>query len=229
MDESKEGEEADGLADQFKVLGNAKRVRLLRFLVEPHYLEEIASELKMARQTAQEHVQLLLEAGLVRKVPGRRESGPVTDYVVVPQRLFALYESVGKLGGLEPELEAEATRPLTQPLMTGLAPPRPQDLARLTIVHGLHIGRTSALGGAGPWLVGRDPHAALCLDYDPFVSQRHAEIRRGPAGYEVVDLYSSNGTFVDWKRLARGASEPVENGAVVRVGKSLLVFRRPTL
>jgi len=224
-----ETDESEGLADQFKVLSNAKRLRLLRFLVQPHYLEEIASELRMARQTAQEHVQLLLDEGLVRKVAGRRDTGPVADYVVVPQRLFALYESMGKLAGLQPDVGEEALRPQTQALKTGLAPQRAQELPRLTIVHGLHIGRTVALTGSGPWLIGRDPHAAACLDYDPFVSQRHAEVRRGSAGYELADLYSSNGTFLDWKKVSRGGSERLANGDVVRIGKTLLVFRHPTL
>ncbi|HEV8360853.1 MAG TPA: FHA domain-containing protein [Candidatus Thermoplasmatota archaeon] len=218
----------DGLAQYLKVLGNAKRLHLLQFLVAPHYVEEIASELKMARQTAQEHVQQLLDIGVIQRVRGRRDSGPVTEYVVVPQRLFRIHEEFGRLGTLEPETgTAQEMRPPTSPLVTGAAAPREQDLPRLTIVHGMRLGSTMALTGQGPWLVGREPTAAVCLDYDPFISTRHAEVRRAAGGFEVADLYSSNGTWVDWKRLARGGAERVENGAVVRVGKSLLLFRKP--
>lgn len=222
-----EASDLDGLAGYLKVLGNPKRLKLLQFLVKPHYLEEIASELKMARQTAQEHVQQLLDIGVVQRVRGRRDSGPVTEYVVVPQRLFRIHEEFAKLGVLEPELEDQPMRPPTSPMVTGAAAPKEQDLPRLTIVHGMRIGQTMALTGQGPWLVGREPTAAVVLDYDPFVSARHAEVRRSGAGFEVADLYSSNGTWVDWKRLARGSAQRVDNGAVVRVGKTILLFRKP--
>ena len=218
------------LAAYLKVLGNPKRLRLLQFLVKPHYIEEIASELKMARQTAQEHVQMLLDIGVIQRVRGRRETGPVTEYVVVPQRLFAIHEEFGTLGVLQPELEEEQVtmRHLTQPLAPGAAAPKEQDLPRLTIVHGMRIGQTTPLVGNGPWLVGRDPAATVCLDYDPFVSTRHAEIRRASGGgFEVADLYSSNGTFLDWKRVARGTAQKLDNGGALRIGKSILLFRKP--
>lgn len=226
-DKGTEGEGFDALAAYLKVLGNPKRLHLLQFLVHPHYLEEIASELKMARQTAQEHVQQLLDIGVVQRVRGKRETGPVTEYVVVPQRLFSIHQEFGKLGVLEPELEEQLLRPPTSPLVTGAAAPKEQDLPRLTIVHGMRIGQTTALTGQGPWLLGREATATVVLDYDPFVSSRHAEVRRVANGFEVADLYSSNGTFVEWKRLPRGATQRVENGAVVRVGKTLLLFRKP--
>lgn len=220
----------DQLAGALKVLGNAKRLRLLHFLTQPHYLEEIASELKMARQTAQEHVEQLVDLGVIQRVRGRRDHGPVTDYVVVPQRLFALYEDVGKLGVLHPEVAGDPLmRPMTTPMATGVPAPREQDLPRVTIVHGMRIGQTVPLGGQGPWLLGRDPAAPVCLDYDPFVSTRHAEVRRVAGGFELADLYSSNGTFVDWKRVSRGGAQKVENGSVLRLGKTLLLFRRPVL
>lgn len=226
--EPDEGGDLDSLASYLKALANAKRLHLLRFLQKPHYLEEIASELGVARQTAQEHVQQLVELGVVQTVRGRREHGPVTDYVVVPQAVFRIHEKFGKLGMLEPDVDEEPElRMATSPAVTGVVAPKEQDLPRLTIVHGMRIGRTMALSGQGPWLLGRDPHATACLDYDPYVSTRHAEVRRTAGGFEVADLYSSNGTFVDWKRLARGGAQRLDNGAVVRVGKSLLLFRKP--
>lgn len=223
-----EGQGLDALSGYLKVLGNAKRLHLLQYLVKPHYIEEIASELRMARQTAQEHVQQLLDIGVVQRMRGKRDHGPVTDYVVVPQRLFGIHEEFGKLGVLEPELdERPELRPPTSPMVTGAQVPKEQDLPRLTIVHGMRIGQTATLTGSGPWLLGRDPAATVSLDYDPFVSARHAEVRRATGGFEVADLYSSNGTYVDWKRLPRGAAQAIANGAVVRVGKSILLFRKP--
>ncbi len=228
VDDTEEADPLEALAGYMKVLGNSKRLNLLRFLVKPHYLEEIASELKMARQSAQEHVQQLMEIGVVQRVRQSREPGGVVDYVVVPQRLFAIHEEFGKLGGLSPEVEdGEDLRPRTAPLVTGQATPKEGDLPRLVIVHGMRIGLTTALAGQGPWLVGREADATISLDYDPFVSARHAEVRRTPAGFEIADLYSSNGTFVDWKRVPRGNRERLDNGTVVRIGKTILIFRRP--
>jgi pSer/pThr/pTyr-binding forkhead associated (FHA) protein len=96
---------------------------------------------------------------------------------------------------------------------------------RLTVARGRHDGQMALLQGAGPWLVGRDPEAALPLDGDPYVSARHAEVRRGPEGFELADLYSSNGTYHEGARLPRGAVVPLSEGALVRLGETVLVFR----
>jgi hypothetical protein len=58
-----------------------------------------------------------------------------------------------------------------------------------------------------------------------YVSSRHAEVRRGPRGFEVADAFSSNGVWVDGKRLPRGGVVPIANGALVRAGRTLLLFR----
>lgn len=219
----------ESLATYLKVLGNAKRLRILKFLQKPHYLEEIASELKMARQSAQEHVQQLLEIGVIQRVRNDRQPGAVVNYVVVPHRLFSIQNDFGELSLLEPEVdEDEDLRPRTSPLLTGQVAPKEQDLPRVTIVRGMRVGQTITLVGNGPWLVGRELDAAVSLDYDPFVSGRHAEIRRAPGGgFEAADLYSSNGTWVDWKRLPRGSVAKLENGFTLRAGKTILLFRKP--
>lgn len=218
------------LAAYLKALANPKRLRLLQYLTEPHYLEEIASELGVARQTAQEHVQQLVELGLLETVKGRSEHAAVTSYVIVPQRLFSVYEMFGKLGDLERDLEerVDVRMPTTMDAAIGPTIPKENELPRLTIVHGMRVGYTAVLSGQGPWLVGRDPHSTVCLDYDPYASTRHAEVRRGAGGaFELADLYSSNGTFHDWKRVARGGVQRLDNGSLLRIGKTLVLFRRP--
>lgn len=57
-------------------------------------------------------------------------------------------------------------------------------------------GQPLAAGAERAYLVGRDPGADLVLDV-PTVSARHFSIRRVAGGYEVRDLGSSNGTFVN--------------------------------
>lgn len=58
---------------------------------------------------------------------------------------------------------------------------------------------------------GRFPARAL--------SRRHAEIARSSGGWSVVDLQSSNGTFLGDRRLTPGESTPLPIGALVRFGQ----------
>ena len=56
---------------------------------------------------------------------------------------------------------------------------------------------------AGVTTIGRDPANDIVLD-DLMVSRRHAELRTaGPGRYEIVDLDSHNGTFVNGRRVYR--------------------------
>jgi pSer/pThr/pTyr-binding forkhead associated (FHA) protein len=79
--------------------------------------------------------------------------------------------------------------------------------------------------------IGRDPPAPESLikaisarGYDN-ISRSHAELRLdSPAGgVTVVDLGSSNGTFVDGVRIPANKPIPLKNGAVVRFAASLSV------
>lgn len=220
-------EPEDGLALALKALAHPKRLRLLRYVTEPRSLEEIAGELKLARQSAQEHLDQLLSLGLVESRRGRGEHGPVTQHVLVVSRLFDVYDRLGsKLGLLAAELDEDVRAYMpTTPLATRVPGPAGADTPRLVIVHGMRVGQTIPLQGSGPWLIGRDPSAALCLDYDPYVSHRHAEIRRGPKGLEIGDALSSNGVYVDWVRVPRGGSMTIANGSLLRAGKTLVLFR----
>jgi ABC transport system ATP-binding/permease protein len=52
--------------------------------------------------------------------------------------------------------------------------------------------------------IGRTPDNDLVLADDLAVSRHHAEVRRSPAGdYEIIDLNSHNGTYVNGKRVSR--------------------------
>lgn len=72
------------------------------------------------------------------------------------------------------------------------------------------------------------------LDLAPFggyhlgLSRRHAVIRRIGQGYEVVDLGSVNGTWVNDERLVPYKSYPLESGSYLRIGNmQLFVVYRP--
>jgi signal transduction histidine kinase/pSer/pThr/pTyr-binding forkhead associated (FHA) protein len=71
--------------------------------------------------------------------------------------------------------------------------------------------------------MGRDASNAIQL-HDTEVSRQHAEIRCADGGYVIVDLASSNGTFVNGQRVDR---HRLTSGDQVQLGGTLMLFTRP--
>jgi hypothetical protein len=74
------------------------------------------------------------------------------------------------------------------------------------------------------------------LDLAPFggyslgVSRRHVTIRQARAGYEVLDLGSVNGTWLNDERLAPHRAYPLPSGSYLRLGRmQLLVLYQPAV
>lgn len=67
---------------------------------------------------------------------------------------------------------------------------------------------------------GRHPQSDIFLD-DVTVSRRHAEFRRNGDSYEVSDVGSLNGTYVNREPIE---SSTLSNGDEVQIGKFRLVF-----
>src|SRR3954469_2759208 len=78
----------------------------------------------------------------------------------------------------------------------------------------LVIGRVQA--GAG----------ALIALIDPTVSRAHARLVRTAQGYALEDLGSANGTALNYARL--GAPRLLQDGDLIKVGGTVLVYRTPT-
>lgn len=55
------------------------------------------------------------------------------------------------------------------------------------------------------------------------LSRRHAMIRRGETGLEIMDLSSTNGTWMNDERLAPNKPYPLKNGAQLRLGRLRLL------
>ena len=74
--------------------------------------------------------------------------------------------------------------------------------------------------------LGKAPHNQIVLA-DPTVSSAHAVILTKGGEYCIVDLGSRNGTYVDGEKLG---SEPrvLKHGDSIRVGSTVLTFRRPS-
>ncbi|MFH2009337.1 MAG: sigma 54-interacting transcriptional regulator [bacterium] len=72
-----------------------------------------------------------------------------------------------------------------------------------------------------PYTVGRSSDADLTLTDDK-VSKLHFRIRQTSSGFEIADLDSTNGLFVQGARVL--GKSPLSSPAVIRVGRAVLVF-----
>jgi len=137
-----------------------------------------------------------------------------------------------------PAAPAVASRPLAPPIAPPVAPPTAQPVAPPIAPPTLPLGvPRHARPGGGPLpgadaagrvhrldrpvlRIGRAPANDVVLS-DLLVSRAHAELRSGPAGAEIWDLDSGNGTYVNG-RLVRGQRLAV--GDVVTIGPYSLAF-----
>ncbi|HET7089974.1 MAG TPA: FHA domain-containing protein, partial [Anaerolineae bacterium] len=84
------------------------------------------------------------------------------------------------------------------------------------------------LAQADSLTIGRDPANDLHLD-SPVVSRRHARIERVPAGHVLIDLSSTNGTYVNGSRLQPNSGVTLRPGDVVHIGPFRLTYQPSTL
>lgn len=84
-------------------------------------------------------------------------------------------------------------------------------------------GQTSLEPAPYPYAIGRSPDNQVMVN-DSKVSSHHAQIRQQGQGYEVIDLGSSNGTFVNEERLMPNVPRALSSGDQIRVGDTILAF-----
>ncbi|RIV36635.1 FHA domain-containing protein [Micromonospora radicis] len=101
----------------------------------------------------------------------------------------------------------------------------PQLLPLLTVATGPMRGLGFRLGHQ-PLVIGRDPAVDIVV-HDPHLSRRHAEIWLAGEGVSVVDLGSTNGTWVNELRTTGVAR--LTDGDVIRIGQTELRFFDPGL
>jgi pSer/pThr/pTyr-binding forkhead associated (FHA) protein len=74
--------------------------------------------------------------------------------------------------------------------------------------------------------IGKAPHNRVVLS-DPTVSSTHAIVLARDGGFNIADLGSSNGTFVNGRKLGN-ESHVLRHGDKIQLGQALLTFRNPT-
>lgn len=213
------------IARLLRPLASPVRLGLLRFLARPRYLEEIASHLGVSRQAARKHLEQLAAIGAVERRPGTREGRAVTEYTVNQQAIYLVYDEFEKLGSLG---NAEREQPLSRTLQRGgpIAPGSAGQGPCLFVMRGFDTGRRIPLARrpGAEWIIGRDERCSMVVKYDPFLSNRHAEVLYEGGRFILADLKSTNGTSHNWAPLGRGGRANLRHGDVVGVGKALLLF-----
>lgn len=120
-------------------------------------------------------------------------------------------------------LPQESTLLIPAPAQTRApeAPPR----SRLVIQESptLEPGVSFELGSA-PLTIGRTQENAIALGADEYASARHARVEPLRDGVWIVDLGSTNGTYVNEQPVE--GRERLQDGDVVRVGETLLRIER---
>ncbi|MDX1686518.1 MAG: FHA domain-containing protein [Candidatus Promineifilaceae bacterium] len=98
----------------------------------------------------------------------------------------------------------------------------PSSMYKLTVRKGPQQGQAYPLVSSMV-TIGRDPMADIVIA-DPEVSRQHARLTRTAEGYEIQDLGSTNGTFVDGQRLT-GDPVRLESGQAISMGTNVtLIF-----
>src|SRR3954471_8598298 len=92
--------------------------------------------------------------------------------------------------------------------------------ARLYVAEGAERGRSLALDGARPALVGRSRSCALPLS-DPNASKEHLKLAWEDGAWVMTDLGSSRGTFVNGKPAERVVLKPFDR---IAIGDTVMIF-----
>jgi len=100
----------------------------------------------------------------------------------------------------------------------------------------LRLSRVIVVHTNNEFFIGRDVNEDIwkpmvdLSEFDGFangVSRRHALVRPVHHGYEIVDLVSTNGTWLDDQRLIPNKPYPLAPGTQLRVGRErlLIIYR----
>src|SRR5256886_14686859 len=159
------------------------------------------------------------------QVQGQRVLGR-TDVIRIGEEQFRFYADVAPLTASPAPPAGPAVRPEhlkpTVHRLEAVAPPRPSApaFASLLVRSGGLLGQR--LPVKTPVVnIGRADYNDIVVP-DQSISTSHAKLQRREGGWVLVDLDSTNGTFVDGERVKGEA--PLAPGALVRLGDVQLLF-----
>ncbi len=188
--------------------------------------------------------------GVVRQIEGMSASQEAEHKAMLKAQIAqagrpgipaAPVQQVNILSGRNPQnndpiLEAtlEATAIEGTPVESVLPRDRPPMLAPTTLDPGGIAARLVHLSSAAvipistnPFTIGREPSNTLILD-DSLCSRNHARIMKQTdyqgTRYQLVDLGSSNGTYVDEQQLTPNKPFSLTAGSVIRIGGQQWTF-----
>ena len=95
----------------------------------------------------------------------------------------------------------------------------------LVVISGAGLGRRLALG-TEPAIIGRDGQSTLVLA-SPDVSRRHCRVELKDGEVYATDLNSTNGTYVDGKRIE--SPTPLPDGSILEIGQQVLKHERRSM
>lgn len=133
-------------------------------------------------------------------------------FVFLLRAVKAMYLEIMGPKALRPEARPAASR-------AGVRPGRPPD--RVTVIPGSGQARTYDIGDEV--LIGRDDKCQIVIT-DSYASSVHARIFRKDDAVFVEDMGSTNGTYLNRRKLSGPA--PVSRGDKGRIGKTELEFRK---
>ncbi len=240
--------DTERLSNVLSTLGNRQRLDILRQLTTPRNVGEIDAtrienkdgnerEVPLTRQAILSHIDKLESVGLIDTRVAQGDSSHTKEYFTREDHLFMVLEEVRTLGNLAMDTATGGVPDRTLVQEAEPETPDPEDaLAQLILIRGIREGRTFALRSKedpAQWFIGRerqvgDQRVEVPLEYDLFISRKHAVVSHKDDGFYLRDAESLNGTTVNWSQELRGGDETrLEHGDVIGVGRSLLLFRNP--
>ncbi|HJR45273.1 MAG TPA: FHA domain-containing protein [Actinomycetota bacterium] len=116
---------------------------------------------------------------------------------------------------------ASAGRRASTPPPQAQARGKKKDFRKAAIIEGDKKGRSIDL--ADELIIGRAEKCHLVLD-DSYVSQMHARIFSKEGGFRVEDLGSTNGTYLNRRRIT--SPTQLQRGDQLKIGKTVLEMRK---
>jgi Mg-chelatase subunit ChlD len=158
---------------------------------------------------------VLLYLAAKKRNPNRRLLNPIPWVVLTPPAPLDI-----------PPAPLESPKPSPSRRVTMVAPERSVAGAN-GIAHGLALDavdgplRGQRIAVVGPrFQIGADNNNELRITTDKYLSGMHARIEHSKGQWTLIDQGSSNGTFVNGRRLTGGQAHPLHNGESVRIGTS---------